>query len=109
MLAHLRSRGLLNDLELSKVTFAPGHEHSGLIVAAGPSRSIAALDAIYRHPDAEAFVAQRCDNDWSLVSPTATVSDTPDAANGINLPMAEVRFEELLKAVRRAQSVDPIG
>lgn len=109
LLTHLRANGLLADLDLWKVAPPPGSVHSGLIVLAGSAAAVAGLSRVYHHAAADAFVAERCANDWSLVSATATVSDTPEGGHGVNLPQTEVALEELLNAVRHAESVESIG
>lgn len=102
LLSQLRAKGLLDELTIWRIRLCAGAELSGMIVLTGPAPAIAELPRLYHHAEAEAFVSTRCDNDWSRLAATATVSDVPAGGEGVDLPRTEVRLEDLQKLIRSA-------
>lgn len=90
MLEELCSKGLLKEYSFWKVDLAGAPDLCGIIVISGAAAAIAGyVNKAYYLPEAEAFVASRCQNNWSKIDAAATSSDTPAPGCGIDVRGAE--------------------
>jgi hypothetical protein len=95
------SKNLLDGYEFWSLDLGGTEGLAGMLFVLGNADKIVNhATAIYYLPEAEAFVADRCGNDWDRINPAQSYDDVPAPGCSLDLGKAEDGFVSIAGIAR---------